>query len=67
VRRALTVVGAEAVDERLHTIDVTTGGTAAEIGSLVAKLQAADAPAKRLSTHRPSLDDVFLSLTGTSA
>ena len=52
-------------DNRLHTIDVATEGTASEIFQILGRLQAAGAPAHKVSTYRPSLDDVFLSVTGT--
>ena len=54
-------------DHRLHTIDVATEGTAGEIFQILGRLQAAGAPADKVSTYRPSLDDVFLSVTATGA
>jgi hypothetical protein len=53
-------------DHRLLTIDVATEGTASEIFRILGRLQAAGAPADKVSTYRPSLDDVFLSVTATA-
>jgi ABC-2 type transport system ATP-binding protein len=65
--RAIGRLDAVRTDDRLHTIDVATEGTAGEIFQILGRLQAAGAPAHRVSTYRPSLDDVFLSVTGTGA
>ena len=53
-------------DDRLRTIDVATEGTAREIFQLLGELHEAGAPAHKVSTYRPSLDDVFLSVTGAA-
>lgn len=50
-------------DDDLRTLDVATDGSAAEIGTLLGRLQTAGTPALKMSIHRPTLDDVFLSLT----
>ena len=63
--RALGGLDAVRTDDRLHTIDVATEGTASEVFQILGRLQAAGAPAHRVSTYRPSLDDVFLSVTAT--
>jgi ABC-2 type transport system ATP-binding protein len=62
-RRALAAVTAIGSDERLRTVEVGTDGSAAALHGLLGLLQAAGAPAARVSVERPSLDDVFLSLT----
>jgi ABC-2 type transport system ATP-binding protein len=62
--RALTILGADPSADRLRTIDVPTDGSAADVLTTLARLQEAGAPALKVSTHRPSLDEVFLSLTG---
>jgi ABC-2 type transport system ATP-binding protein len=62
--RALTFLGADPSADRLRTIDVPTDGSAADVLATLARLQEAGAPALKVSTHRPSLDEVFLSLTG---
>ncbi len=62
-KRALREVTALRADERLHTVEVGTDGSAASVYRLLGRLQAAGAPAARVSVDRPSLDDVFMSLT----
>jgi ABC-2 type transport system ATP-binding protein len=62
-RRALGSVTASRVDERLRIVEVGTDGSAASVHELLGLLRAAGAPASRVSVDRPSLDDVFLSLT----
>ena len=62
-RRALASVPAIRTDERLRTVDVGTDGSAAAVHDLLGLLRTAGAPAARVSVDRPSLDDVFLSLT----
>ena len=63
LHRALDSVAAIRKDERLLAIEVGTDGSAASVYELLGQLQAAGAPAARVSVERPSLDDVFLSLT----
>ncbi|HEY3902346.1 MAG TPA: ATP-binding cassette domain-containing protein [Streptosporangiaceae bacterium] len=53
-------------DRRLRLIEVASTGTAAHVHRLLSQLEAAGAPVAKVSTHRPSLDDVFLSLTAPS-
>jgi ABC-2 type transport system ATP-binding protein len=62
-RRALGSVTAIRADERLRTVEVGTDGSAASVLELLSLLRTAGAPASRVSVDRPSLDDVFLSLT----
>jgi ABC-2 type transport system ATP-binding protein len=62
--QALTWLDAVDADQRLRTIDVATGGSAGEVRAVLAELEAAGTAAVKVSTHRPSLDEVFLSLTG---
>jgi ABC-2 type transport system ATP-binding protein len=64
-RRAATLVDAVLVDQRLCTLEVATDGSAAGVRSTLDYLEAAGEPALKVSIHRPSLDDVFLSLTTT--
>jgi ABC-2 type transport system ATP-binding protein len=64
--RALGGLDPVRTDHRLLTIDVATEGTASEIFRILGRLQAAGAPADKVSTYRPSLDDVFLSVTATA-
>jgi ABC-2 type transport system ATP-binding protein len=64
-RRALGAVPAVSADERLRTLEVGTDGSAGSVHELLGRLRTAGAPAARISVHRPSLDDVFLSLTAS--
>ena len=65
--RALGQVEAVRAEPRLHVLEVASDGSAAHVRELLSHLEAAGAPALKVSTHRPSLDDVFLSLTGSQA
>ncbi len=66
-RTALGSIDPCATDQRLRSIEVTTDGSAAQLAQLLNRLHAIGAPAWKVSTHRPGLDEVFLSLTGTEA
>jgi ABC-2 type transport system ATP-binding protein len=48
---------------RMRTIEVATDGSATALSDLLDELRYIGAPAQRASTHQPSLDDVFLTLT----
>ena len=65
--RALGQLDAVRADRRLHILEIASNGSAAQVRGLLSHLEAAGAPALTVSTHRPSLDDVFLSLTGGQA
>jgi ABC-2 type transport system ATP-binding protein len=65
--RALSQFETVRADRRLHILEVASNGSAAQVRELLGHLEAAGAPALKVSTHRPSLDDVFLSLTGGQA
>jgi ABC-2 type transport system ATP-binding protein len=65
--RALGRLDPVRADGRLRTVDVATEGTAGEIFRILGRLQEAGMPAHKVSTYRPSLDDVFLSVTGARA
>jgi ABC-2 type transport system ATP-binding protein len=52
-------------DCRLRTIEVATDGSATQLHCMLGRLVAAGAPAAKVSLHRPSLDDVFRSVTVT--
>ena len=54
-------------DDRLRLVEVATDGSAADVRRILERLDADAAPAMRVSTHRPTLDDVFLSLTTQGA
>jgi hypothetical protein len=62
-RRVAAALTTTHTDSRLHTVEVATDGSAAEVLSLLRSLDAAGTPALQVSVLRPSLDDVFLSLT----
>jgi ABC-2 type transport system ATP-binding protein len=64
---ALGLLDPTAADLRLRTIEIATDGSAAQLYSALGRLQAAGAPALKVSIHRPSLDDVFFSVTGAGA
>jgi ABC-2 type transport system ATP-binding protein len=64
-RRALCSVTVIRTDERLRTVEVGTDGSAASVHDLLGLLRTAGAPAARVSVDRPSLGDVFLSLTAS--
>ncbi len=53
--------------DRPNTIEVTTDGSAEDLLKVLERLGSAGVPAVKVSTHRPSLDDVFMSLTATDA
>jgi ABC-2 type transport system ATP-binding protein len=63
-QRALGALAILRADQRLRTIEVGTDGSAASVHELLGTLRTAGAPASRVSVGRPSLDDVFRSLTG---
>ena len=63
-KRALGALSILRADQRLRTIEVGTDGSAASVHELLGALRTAGAPASRVSVGRPSLDDVFRSLTG---
>ena len=65
--RALGQLDAVRADRRLHILEIASNGSADRVRDLLSHLQAAGAPALKVSTHRPSLDDVFLSLTDGEA
>jgi ABC-2 type transport system ATP-binding protein len=62
--RALSQYEAVRADSRLRILEVASSGSAAQVREMLGHLEAVGAPALKVSTHRPSLDDVFLSLTG---
>jgi len=62
--RALGCLDGSRADGRLHTIEVATDGTAANVHAILGRLVVVGVSTPKVSVHRPSLDDVFLSLTG---
>jgi ABC-2 type transport system ATP-binding protein len=63
LERAARLLSAERLDDRLCILEVATDGTADAVQAMLTQLAKADARANKISLHRPSLDDVFLSLT----
>jgi ABC-2 type transport system ATP-binding protein len=61
---AVRSLPAARADRRLRVVEIETGGSAADVHQVLARLGAAGLPAAKVSTRRPSLDDVFLALTG---
>jgi ABC-2 type transport system ATP-binding protein len=64
---ALSVLDPAAADLRLRTVEFQTDGSAAQLYCALGRLEAAGAPALKVSIRRPSLDDVFFSVTGAGA
>jgi ABC-2 type transport system ATP-binding protein len=62
-KAALGRLNAARSNDHLHTIDVPTDGAAAELLRMLGRLEDAGTPAVKVSTYRPSLDDVFLAFT----
>jgi ABC-2 type transport system ATP-binding protein len=60
---ALRRLKAIRTDNHQRTIDVATGGGADEVLRILGDLEGAGTPAAKVSTYRPSLDDVFMALT----
>ena len=46
-----------------QSVRITTDGSAAHVHVLLSELHAAQVPVDRIAVHRPTLDDVFLSMT----
>jgi ABC-2 type transport system ATP-binding protein len=62
--RAVTALGGAAVTGAARgAVSVTTDGSAAQVRELLNRLHAAGVPVDRVAVHRPSLDDVFLTMT----
>jgi len=54
-------------DEHLRTLEIATDGSAADVHGALGRLVDAGVAVQKVSVHRPSLDDVFLSLTGATS
>ena len=61
--RAVHGLDVSDTDPARRTVDVATDGSADQVRELLSRLDSASIPVERVSLHRPSLDDVFLSLT----
>jgi ABC-2 type transport system ATP-binding protein len=64
--RASKVIDGEAIaiDEERRSVSVAIDGGAKHVRELLDSLEKADISVEALSLHKPTLDDVFLSLTG---
>ncbi|WP_370323968.1 ATP-binding cassette domain-containing protein [Euzebya sp.] len=54
-------------EEATQVLEVATDGTAEDLRAVLNALADAGIPLRRVDLHRPTLDDVFLSLTDTAA
>jgi ABC-2 type transport system ATP-binding protein len=66
LQKGVAEIGAEAthVDEPERTVAVTTDGSAEQVRALLDRMATSAVPVERITLRRPTLDDVFLSLTG---
>jgi ABC-2 type transport system ATP-binding protein len=62
--RAVGCLDGSRADARLRTVEITTDATAADIHAILGRLVVVGVSTPKVSVHRPSLDDVFFSLTG---
>lgn len=64
--KAVRSIQAEGVQTNTEakTVSLATGGTVAEVKRVLDQLEQAGAEIDSLSLHKPTLDDVFLNLTG---
>lgn len=67
--KAVQVINGEAqqVDEKTRTISLATGGTVSEVKRVLDHMQEHNIEIESLNLHKPTLDDVFLRLTGHQA
>ena len=64
VPRAAALLAAVRTDPAARTVRVATDGSAAHVREVLDRLAGAGVEVATLSLHRPTLDDVFLALTG---
>lgn len=64
--QALTLLGESVVDhnEKDHSISLVITDTSSDVKNVLEKLSAKKITLESLAVHKPTLDDVFLSLTG---
>jgi ABC-2 type transport system ATP-binding protein len=69
VEKARTVLGggAEIQDDQRNTLSIANDGGVKKLNTLLQKLELNKIKVEGLSLHKPTLDDVFLSLTGHAA
>jgi ABC-2 type transport system ATP-binding protein len=63
--RADAALIAARCDPEAHAVEVASDGTAAQVLAVLSRLAKNGIDAQRVSIHRPNLNDVFLSLTGS--
>jgi ABC-2 type transport system ATP-binding protein len=66
-RAARTELDVAQTHDRPNTIEIATDGSAEQLLKVLQRLGSVGVPALKVSTHRPSLDDVFLALTAADA
>jgi ABC-2 type transport system ATP-binding protein len=59
--------GVESDDRARHSVSVATDGSADQVRELLDRVAREGIQVRRISLHRPTLDDVFLALTSPSA
>jgi len=67
--KALSIIEGEAIQSNKEekTISLATGGTVAEVKRVLDIMEASGLDIDTLNLHKPTLDDVFLKLTGHQA
>ena len=67
--QAITVIGGKILEQNAEKslVSVSTNGDVSEVTNALTRLQQAHIAVESLSLHKPTLDDVFLHLTGHKA
>jgi ABC-2 type transport system ATP-binding protein len=67
--KAITIINGEALqkDEKKRTVSLATDGSVHEVKRVLNLMEEAGVEIETLSLHKPTLDDVFLHLTGHKA
>ncbi|MDP2586677.1 MAG: ATP-binding cassette domain-containing protein [Candidatus Komeilibacteria bacterium] len=67
--KAISVIGGEALatDAKARSLSLSTEGSVAEVKRVLNLMEQAGIEIETLSLHKPTLDDVFLKLTGHNA
>lgn len=68
-KKAVEVIDGEALmhDEKRRIITIATGGTVSEVKRVLDHMEKEGVEIESLSLHKPTLDDVFMNLTGHKA
>jgi ABC-2 type transport system ATP-binding protein len=64
VATALTGVGAIEIDDERHVVHINAPDSGRSVLEIVRNLDRSDLPPERITLREPTLDDVFLELTG---